>query len=184
MSITEWRAHRHGNGVVRADLGLFSANEDRYFDVFVVDPTAPSYQGAELGYLGEAEEAGGVLDGGMTAATLTAMGIVGNAAAAGAAVGRATADSPAVLAREASKKRAYRPVLGDAVDIPERLLLFGVEATGRLSTASARFLRGMAAATRDREGVTRFTAQVGAIIAKCNAQQILAWERHFVASSF
>jgi hypothetical protein len=160
---------------------LFSTLNSQYFDVFVVDPTAPSYQGAGEEYLGEVEGADGV--GNIAQADSAAMD-VGDAGVMGAAVSGATADSPAVLAREASKKRDYRPILGAAVDNRERLLLFGVEATGRLSTTSIRLVRKLATAARDREGVARFIAQVGAITAKYNAQKILAWERHIVASSF
>lgn len=176
MSIADWRTHRHGNGVLRADLGRFSLWNKQYFDVFVVDPTASSYRIAEPGELAGVDA---VVDG-TTAATAAID--VGNAGVTVAATGRATASSPAVLARERSKKLNYRPVLGDEVDNTDRLVLFGVEATGRLSTTSTRILRGLAASTRDREGVARFVAQVGAITAKYNAQQIIAWERHLMAS--
>lgn len=40
--ISDWRTHRHGNGVERAELGRFSLLNKQYFDVSVVDPTAPS----------------------------------------------------------------------------------------------------------------------------------------------
>jgi len=170
-SVAAWREHRHGDGVIRADLGRFSVHNKQYFDVAVVDPTAVSYRVAEQEHLG-----GDVGDGMTAAAALegeNARGVLGGA-------DRATADSAAVLARENDKKLHYRTALGDMVDNTDRLVIFVVEATGRLSSASMRFLRSLATESRDRVAVSRFVAQLGAITARSNAQLLLAWEKHVI----
>jgi hypothetical protein len=85
-SVAAWREHRHGDGVIRADLGRFSVHNKQYFDVAVVDPTAVSYRVAEQEHLG-----GDVGDGMTAAAALegeNARGVLGGA-------DRATADSAA-----------------------------------------------------------------------------------------
>ncbi len=173
MSIAEWREHRHGGGVIRADVGRFSVHGKQYFDVGVVDPTAVSYRVAE-----QEELLGGDVENGMTAAAAmeggNAVGVLGGRQ-------QATADSPAVLSRVSAKKAIYRTVLGALVDNTDRMVIFIVEATGRLSTTSARILRGLATESRDRVAMARFVEQVGAITARYNAQLILAWERHMIA---
>jgi len=169
------REHRHGGGVTRADVGRFSVHNKQYFDVAVVDPTAVSYRVAEQEHLG-----GDVGDGMTAAAAIEG----GNAGGVLSGRDRATADSAAVLARETAKRAEYRPVLGDMVDNTDRLVIFVVEATGSLSTTSARILRGLATESRDRVVMSRFVAQVGAITARYNAQLTLAWEQHMVDRAF
>ena len=160
-TLAAWRQQRANEGFQRADVGRFSALCRQYVDVAVVNPTAISYRGWQ-------DDVAGV-------SAMTHIPTLGLGADRQGS--RISAVSNAVLMRESAKKAEYRAVLGDRVDNEGHFVPFIVEATGRLSGASGRYVTDLLRVSRDRWANAMLVGQIGALLARHNALLALAWER-------
>jgi hypothetical protein len=170
------QADRAATGLPRADIGRFSAYARQYIDVVVVNPAARSYDGDEL-----EEEAPLAAAAGATIEDF-ADEDVQETPFLHATILDFTARSAAVRHRENAKKAKYRDALGGAVDNEGYFVPFIVEATGRLSGASERFVRSLVDVTHDSLGLSTFRAQLAALMAIHGAKFALQRSRTLVRS--